>query len=210
MESGEPLERVCELCDSAYCLGTFIHEFIKSEISNESWSNYNSNNIIMPMPDSDINNTDAGTSSEPPKDDVQLPSPKRGLFYSAIDEELSVAAAGIVPKNTESNNRWALNYFEAWREHYNSLHQDTPCRGDIPLTDDASELDYWLSRFMFKTRKEDGSPFPSRSIKLILSGLQQHMRAKSPSLFNIFHFEILGRLVIPFSKNYLPMELEHL
>ena len=98
----------------------------------------------------------------------------------------NIPAAGIVSKNTESNNRWALCNFEAWREHYNSLHQDTPCREDTLLTDDASELDYWLSRFVLGSRNEDGSPFPSRSIKLILSGLQRHMRANSSSPFNTF------------------------
>ena len=46
------------------------------------------------------------------------------------------------------------------------------CREDILLTDDANELDYWLSRFVLETWKEDGSPCSSRSIKLILSGLQ--------------------------------------
>ena len=80
--------------------------------------------------------------------------------YSDTDDELSSGAAGIVPK---SNNRWALRNFEAWRVHYNSLHPDIPCREDILLTDDASELDYWLSRFVLETRKEDSSPFPSRS-----------------------------------------------
>ena len=97
-----------------------------------------------------------------------------------------MAAAGIVTKNTKCNNQWTLRNFEAWREHYNGLHPEAPCREDVLLTSDASELDNWLSVFVLETRKEDGSPFPPKSIKLILSGLLRYMRAKSPSPFNIF------------------------
>ena len=101
IESGEPLERVCELCVNTYCLGTFIHSWV--------------------------------------------------------------------------------------------------CRKWIGLL----------------ARKEDGSPFPPRSIKLILSGLQRHMRAEAHHYSTSFKrmitvFEILGQLVTPFSRNYLPTELEHL
>lgn len=91
------------------------------------------------------NNTDV---SEPP------PSSKQGQFHSATDEELTVAAAGIVPKNTESNSCWVLCNFEAWRGHYNALHPDTPCHEDVLLTGDASELDYWFFRFIVETRKK--------------------------------------------------------
>ena len=129
-----------------------------------------------PPLDARDNNSDCSRN-----DDAQPPSPKRSRFHSATDEELSVAAAGIVPKNTEYNNQWALRNFEAWRVHYNRRYPNAPCPEDILLTNDASELDQWLSRFVLETRKEDGSPFPPRSIKLILSGLLRHMRPKSPA-----------------------------
>ena len=169
----------CGQCDNPLCVGAFYHDWVDSDDSllqavlSYSESDMPTNLAVVEACDND--------GSEPP------PSPKRGWFHNATDEELTVAAAGIVPKNTESNNRWALCNFEAWRAHYNGLHPDTPCREDVLLTGDANELDYWLSRFVMETRKEDGSPFPSRSIKLILSGLQRHMRANSQSPFNIFN-----------------------
>ena len=156
------------------------------------------------------NNSDSSRN-----DDAQPPSPKRSQFQSAIDEELSVAAAGIVPKNTESNNQWALRNFEAWRVHYNRRYPDALCPEDILLTNDASELDQWLSRFVLETRKEDNSPFPPRSIKLILPGLLRHMRAKSQSPFNIFQkddhpFQGSGQLLTPSSRSSMLMVLEHM
>ena len=120
-------------------------------------------------------------------DECLPPSAKRvRRFHDTTEEELEVASKGIVPKNTKGNNRWALNNFEAWRASHNASHADSPCPDNILLTCTAEELDTWLSRFVMETRKEDGTRFPARSIKLLLSGLQRYMRASSPTPFNIF------------------------
>lgn len=181
MKSGEPLERVYELCDSTYCLGTFIHKFIESELSNKLWSNY-------PMPDWHLQLWRRYHQLRAVQGRHSI-AHWRWHKLRVAKEQLSTTISqmsSILQCHWRRAKCCCFLYsqkyrrnFEAWREHYyNSHHQDTPCRKDILLTDDASEFDYWLSRFVLETRKEDCSPFPSRSIKLILSDLQRHESKK--------------------------------
>ena len=113
----------CERCNNPFCLGTFFHDWVDSDDSLlQVFQSYHE-----PTDEAALVDDDGVQVSEPTttNDNIQPPSPKRSRFHNATDEELKVAAVGIVPKNTESNNRWALRNFEAWRAHYNRLHPDT-------------------------------------------------------------------------------------
>ena len=48
------------------------------------------------------------------------------LPFAATEAELESAAKGVVLKNTQNNNHWALNNFATWRAAYNTLHSDAP------------------------------------------------------------------------------------
>ena len=37
-------------------------------------------------------------------------------------------------------------------------------------------LDYWLARFVFEIRREDGKLYPQRTLGQICSGIQRHLR----------------------------------
>ena len=48
---------------------------------------------------------------------------------------------------------------------------------DILSSTDPSLLCKWLSVFVGETRKKDGTPYPAKSLYLLLTGVLRHMRA---------------------------------
>ena len=194
----------CTQCSSPFCLG--LHEWIDNSCD-EIFGGVDVDALL-----SDIKDCHVESASQPAGIDECLPPSAKRVrrFHDATEEELEVASKGIVPKNTKGNNRWALNNFEAWRASHNASHADSPCPDNILLTCTAEELDTWLSRFVMETRKEDGTRFPARSIKLLLSGLQRYMRASSPTPLTRVTTNSDGSeaRVILFSRSYWLMEWE--
>ena len=173
----------CSQCGDPACL--MMHEWTSSQDENREIT---AEDCIQSILDG-ITTKDLDAffcDDEKEKQQPHPPPPKMTRFYDASEEELVTACKEVVQKNTQSNNRWALNNFEAWRAAYNNLHPDSPFTADILMTSDTAALDKCLSRYVVETRKEDGSPFPAKTIKLLLSGLQRHMRTTSETPFNIF------------------------
>ena len=54
---------------------------------------------------------------------------------------------------------------------------------------DAVALNKWLSLFVIEARKQDGTRYPSRSIHMLLAGLNRHMKEISPSAPNFLSEE---------------------
>ena len=52
---------------------------------------------------------------------------------------------------------------------------------------EPTSLNKWLSAFVAETRKVNGEPYPPTTLHLLLSGLQQHMKAvnkeRAPNIF---------------------------
>jgi len=48
-------------------------------------------------------------------------------------------------------------------------------KGDLLDNPDIQNLNYWLSRFVTEIRKQDGQPYPPRTIHQILAGLQRRL-----------------------------------
>ena len=52
---------------------------------------------------------------------------------------------------------------------------------------EPSQLNKWLSIFIAETRKVNGEPYPPKSLHLLLSGLQRHMKSfnkeRAPNIF---------------------------
>ena len=97
-----------------------------------------------------------------------------------------------MPENTKVNTRWAVRNFDDWVASYNLQHREEPCPDGILLCDDASELSRWLQKYILSTRKKTGEKYPPRTIHLLLSGLQRHMREKKEKSFDIFSREAVA------------------
>lgn len=76
--------------------------------------------------------------------------------------------------NTKKNTTWALRVFESWRAHRNSYGESVKELHDM----NTEEMNYYLGRFIAEARKQDGQPYPPRSLYLISCGLLRHLRDK--------------------------------
>jgi hypothetical protein len=76
--------------------------------------------------------------------------------------------------NTKKNTAWALRVFESWRAHRNGFGDFVQELHDMT----TEEMNYSLGRFIIEARKQDGQPYPPRSLYLIACGLLRHLRDK--------------------------------
>ena len=119
-----------------------------------------------------------------------LKKPKENRFELVTEKDAEKSAKGVVPRNTEKNNRWALNTFKAWISKRNDcckeLSRKKLCPEDVLDGDNAELLNKWLSLFVMEVRKVDGSCYPPLLIHLILCGLQCYMRRNNDLSVNVF------------------------
>ena len=101
-------------------------------------------------------------------------------------DQLQQLSKGVVPKNTQKNDAWALKTFIDWIHARNSSCPEDLCPQDVLLTYDASLLDKWLSLFTIEVRRKDGSECPPATIHMLLCGLHRITRHESEQPFEIF------------------------
>ena len=102
------------------------------------------------------------------------------------EEELAKKSKGVIPKNTQKNDQWALTAFMDWMEQRNKRSLHDQCPKNVLETEDARCLSKWLSLFIIEVRKKDGGKYPPATIHLLLCGLQRIMRRENRQPFDIF------------------------
>ena len=126
----------------------------------------------------------AEKEGELPKKKRRLSLSLKGNRFKKVEETaVTEARKGFVPDNTARSTKWAMGNFEAWKE---SLQDEDAALygGDILATDDPKLLCSCLCKYVLETRKENGDPYPPRSIFLILSGLLRYNYGTKITLFH--------------------------
>ena len=90
-------------------------------------------------------------------------------FPSLSSEEVEKLSTKYVPGNTEKMTKWAFHTFSAWRDAHNKKFSADQCPLDIFKNCKAATLNKWLARFVTEARKEDGSPYPPKTIQALLT-----------------------------------------
>ena len=63
---------------------------------------------------------------------------------------------------------WAVRTFDAWRDERNANSEmGEKCPLDLFEKPDEEKLNRWLSRFVVEARRQDGEPYPARSLYLL-------------------------------------------
>ena len=93
----------------------------------------------------------AAKSSEPAK--------RKRFAEPATSAEFEKLSAGVIPKNTQKNEQWALRAFNEWIQERNKRCEDK-CPESILETENAECLAKWLSLFTIEVRKKDGERYP--------------------------------------------------
>ena len=126
------------------------------------------------------------SEKEPLAKRKRLSLPKKGRdngsSFLSVAEEAALSEK-CVPKNTATNTKWAVANFEGWRKRRNETFHLQPER-QVPdgllLGHDSVALCKWLSVYVAEAKKQDGSPFPPKSLYMLLAGILRHMRSKNP------------------------------
>ena len=100
----------------------------------------------------------------------------RWEFLTVAQQE--ALAVKHVPKNTSASTNWAVKNFCEWRKNRNERPglTEEELVPDILSSTDPALLCKWLSVFVGETRKKDGTPYPAKSLYLLLTGVLRHMR----------------------------------
>jgi hypothetical protein len=114
------------------------------------------------------------------------PSATSRFDFDWKDEDFEDLKRGFVPSNTTMDTNKCLKLFSQWAEERNKIFpSDQQVPVDTLLTDDNGLLFQWLCRFSTEIRKQDGSPYPPRTINHYLMGLQRYIRAEKKSNLNL-------------------------
>ena len=110
---------------------------------------------------------------------------KANRFKKVSKVDLSGARKGFVPDNTARSNRWAIGNFETWLNCHRDSNEKSTFEDDVLLTDDSQLLCSCLCTYVMETRKENGDPYPPKTIYNLLAGVQRYMRENKSTVFNI-------------------------
>ena len=117
---------------------------------------------------------------EPPKKKSRLSLNRSRFKEPTSSTDMHEISKGYVPENTAKSTAWGVKVFQDWRAERNVKDRSENCPPDLLETADPMKLNFWLSRFVTEIRKQNGQPYPPRSIQLILAALQRKMLETSP------------------------------
>ena len=71
-------------------------------------------------------------------------------------------------------------YFEEWRCARNkNCTGDEICGANLLDSPDIDSQNFWMPRFVAEVRRQDGKPYPPKTIHQLLAGLQRYMLDKN-------------------------------
>ena len=112
------------------------------------------------------------------------PLRKKPKFKAPLaDDEMATVSKGFVPPNTRKNTTWAVKVFSEWKaeRNKNAGGSRSLCPDSLLERPDPAQINTWLSRFVTEARKQNGEPYPPRTMHQILAGLQCHMLEITPN-----------------------------
>ena len=82
--------------------------------------------------------------------------------------DVDKAIANAVPEQTRRQTNWCVSVYKSWCE----------VRGESSNLSSmsASAIEEQLCRFVMEARRQDGKPYPPRSVYAIITGLQRYLR----------------------------------
>ena len=113
------------------------------------------------------------------------PAKRKWFAEPATLAELEKLSAGVIPKNTQKNEQWALRAFNELIQERNKWCEDKSPES-ILETENAECLAKWLTLFTIEVYKKDGERYPPATIHMLLCALQCIMRRCNKQPFDIF------------------------
>ncbi|XP_071104735.1 zinc finger MYM-type protein 3-like [Haliotis cracherodii] len=119
-------------------------------------------------------------------EDFQLTKEQEQARFSnpVSEEEILDLQRSRIPRNTKRNTQWSVNVYDGWAcarntrvKTYGTTHSERYAYV-VTLTKDitAEEFDFWMCRFICEVRRQDGSPYPSMSLKSLCLGILRYIK----------------------------------
>jgi len=127
----------------------------------------------------------APLSKKPVEPEKQIPLEEENdlerFNFDTTVEELNAFKEETCPANTAKNTEWAIWTVESWRAARNRKYTSDQCPANLLQSGSCEEVCDWLCKFIAEVRKSDGGEYTPRSLYLLLSGIQRHMRKVRPT-----------------------------
>ena len=106
------------------------------------------------------------------------------------DADLHRKKINAIPAGTKNRNNWSTNMFNRWAAERKATELDDltlnlPKNSAELLTANEKSIDYWLSKFIYETRKTDGNRFPGTSLGQITAGINSYLKENGRKI-NLF------------------------
>ena len=109
-------------------------------------------------------------------------------FMSPVsDEQLSAAKRDNIPGGTLQRNNWSIALYIKWYRQRKNLPEEKfplPSKEEL-LTVSTECIDYWLAKFIFELRKDDGTRYPRNSLISVIAGLNAFFKTHDRNV-NLF------------------------
>ena len=104
------------------------------------------------------------------REDFQLTKAQQNERFGVpvSDADVDRAIAERVPEKTRRQTAWAVSVFPSW----------CVARGEQSdiVTMDAGTMQQKLCRFILEVRRQDGAPYPAKTLYSIVAGIQRFLR----------------------------------
>ena len=94
------------------------------------------------------------------------------------DNDLARAIEERIPDKTKKTTQWAYSVWQSWCE----VRCVTQPLREMPVSD----IDQHLSRFIMEARRQNGSPYPPKTLYQLVCGLQRYLRESARPEVAIF------------------------
>ena len=113
-------------------------------------------------------------------EDFELPMKENEQRFGnpATDQDVAYAIEKRIPEKTKQTTLWVFSVWNSWcqaRHISQSLHE-------MPL----QVIDKYLSRFILEARRQDGIPYPPKTLYQLVCGLQRYLRENNRPEIAIF------------------------
>ncbi len=106
------------------------------------------------------------------------------------EDELDSLSVCFIPQNTNRSTKWALSTFGKWLNTRNRRPKaGERCPEYLLHRKEPNLLSKWLAAFVAEARKQNGDPYPPKTLYALLTGLWRHMKELDENAPNILNTE---------------------
>ncbi|CAC5371590.1 unnamed protein product [Mytilus coruscus] len=89
------------------------------------------------------------------------------------DMDIGILVKSTESKNTRKNTNWSISSFNDWRS---ARIASTSCAIPELTRFTVGDINQWMTRFVIETIRQDGKPYPPKTLYMLCVGILRHLR----------------------------------